>query len=415
MSFRRAILATCIGLAGCASQPTLLRWSKASGTTEVAPPTLYVTSQPADPATPLTARTLPERASAAYITALAANQKDADKLRKSMATPIGKGGGADDRSEFARVMVVELQRGGVRPGDRFMSTQVEVRPTVANGKPDYIFDDYQQASTSYTTINVGTVSITNQQSTSLSVTPTFGGAASPSATASYGVVNTDASTRNISERPQLSVNVAPDRVVILQTGAPGIDLAGNTLVKLALKFPDSAKSSYYLAQFDLRDDKGKLNPPDKASVKTSQISTIVVHDIYVCARASYVDRTIESGAQYQDEGRQDVRFVTAFLPWAPYLVVPADEIDTPLWVVMGRNTALQLDTGLARETLAFDDYDSAQEVVDYLKAVRMSSIGGQRLLDGSIGDQGTPLTNYDALIVKRLSTLDQGHGPPSCS
>jgi len=51
MSFRRAILATCIGLAGCASQPTLLRWSKASGTTEVAPPTLYVTSQPADPAT----------------------------------------------------------------------------------------------------------------------------------------------------------------------------------------------------------------------------------------------------------------------------------------------------------------------------------------------------------------------------
>jgi hypothetical protein len=102
-----------------------------------------------------------------------------------MAAPIKK---ADDQPgdqiKFARVIVVSVQRNGVRPGDRYLMTKVEIQPTRSSDmKPEFRFSDYQMASTDYSTINIGTVSVSSQVATTLSATPTFGAAASPSATA----------------------------------------------------------------------------------------------------------------------------------------------------------------------------------------------------------------------------------------
>ena len=190
------LIASALSLVGCAEQ-SLLRWSDATGIDDhIAQPALIVSSQAADPSAPLTAKTLPERASAAYITALAAREKDPDKLRALMAAPIRKAGDAGDSpTKFARVMVIGIQRRDIRPADRFAMTKVEVRPVrlpedavLKNAdRRAYRFTDYQSASTDYTSINIGAVAISNQVSSSVGVTPTFGGATSPTAAASRGI------------------------------------------------------------------------------------------------------------------------------------------------------------------------------------------------------------------------------------
>lgn len=355
-------------LTGCASQ-TLLRFQpgKAVGLTEAKQPTLYVTSQPADPDKPLTAKTLQDRTGAAYVSALAAHETKPDKLRALMAKPVKKEGDDSDPDDFARVLVIDLQRNGVRPADRFIATEVDVRPTTAaSGGPDYIFTDYQAASTSSSSISIGTVTVTNQTTGTLSATPAFGAAVSQG-TASYSVESTNASTHNISETSQLSVNAAPRLVTVLRAGGEGIDLVGNTLVKLTVRLPEGTAEPIFIADPDVIKDDGTPKPPNKAKVKITAKYFVPAHDIYACAKLRYVDRQVTAGAENRDEGQQSVNFVSDQTAWEPYLIIPKTDMKTSLWVIMTLNaamkpeTALQMETGLGAVTLYFDDYNDAQQ------------------------------------------------------
>jgi hypothetical protein len=402
-----------IGLAACAAHPSLLRWSTPNGAANLSTwqePSLYVTSQPADPSPALTVKTLGERPAAAYVEALAAHQSDPDRLRASMATPIKKtAGGSDDHIKIARVFVVDVQRNGVRPGDRYMMTKVEIRPTTSpNGELAFHFSDYQAASTDYTTINVGTVNITSQVASSLSVTPTFAGASA--ATASYGVTNTDAATRNINERPQLSVNVGSDEITVLRTGAEGIDLAGNTLIKLSLELPPPESISYFIAELDIRDDKGALKPPKAAKLKTKQAFVADAHDIAVLAKLSYVDRDITRGEEYVDEGKQAIAFRSGDTGWKRFLILSRQDMVTPLWVIKHGNATISAFNGLDFQTLSFDDFDSAQEFTLWLKHYRAHKIGNLTLFAGVVANEGQQISHYDWLQPQRLNA-DQAQKP----
>jgi hypothetical protein len=396
-------------LSGCAGQQSLLRWSHThvSGLTPVDDsrfaPTLDVSSQAADPSTPLTAKTLPERPSAAYIAALAANEKQPAKLRELMATPIRKVGVTEEASKFLRVLVLEVQRRGVRPADRFVMTDVEVKPTGPSNALDYIFTDYQLASTTNSTINIGTVAITSQVSTGLAVTPNFAGGQQGSA--SFGLVNTNASTHNISETSQLSVNVAPNLVTAIRLGGEGIDLVGDVLVKLAIQFPDAAKKTVYIATTDIIDEKtGALKSVRDAKVVVKPTEVVSARDTSVCARLSYVDRRVVKGAEYRDEGRHSVQFISRPAgPWLTFPLISESEMSNSMWVIMAPDAALEIDTGLGLVALVFDDYDQAQQFRNWLMRYRATSVGRRALYDGDIGGNGRPVSRFSNLIVKRLA------------
>ncbi len=390
-------LAGLLAACGAAPQQSLLRWSPGhaanlTSANEKLKPTLFVSSQPVDPAPTFSVRTLPERAAASYIRALAGKTKNIEDLKTSIGKPISAA--PADPSSLRRVLVIDVQRQGVRPADRYTRMLVEIKP--AGNK--FRFTDFQSASTLNTTINVGSVAISRQLNGSLSAAPTFGGAASP-LSAAVGFTNSNGSTHNINEVSQLSVNVTPTRVTVLRTGGEGIDLVGNTLVQLSLHADESQLQRQFVAAPDLLDEKTRdFAMPDKASLNATMVSLLPPQQVWVCARASYVDRVVTAGEATRDEGAQEVDFRSDTLPWQPYLLVGPDETSLPLWIVEANGAQVAVETPEGIKGIVFDDYDRAASFRAWVQKRKAVTIGHGRLFRGG----PLPLQGNEIFKLRRL-------------
>jgi hypothetical protein len=400
-------------LAGCGGGPTLDRWSKASGVPGFRPPVLYVGSAPAAAAAsdPLTIKALPDRLGAAYVVALAAREKSSKDLRAAMAaafnTP-GDGGGGGDLTKIGRVLLLSVQRAAFRPGDRLLATTISIRPA------GFRFTDYTLATTDRATVNIGAVSITDQRGANLSAAPGPASAIGAGVTAGLTASRSATGTRNIINTTELSVHVAPDGIEAYRSGTEGQDLTGNTLIKLALQLPADQTVEYTVAAPHVTDDDGRPLPAAKASLGTRRIGVNPAADLYVCARLSYQDRTIvdDSRAHY-DEGRQSVALRSDALPWSPYLIVPAQDIETPLWLIMGRASPLLFDDGLTTEMLTFDDYDNARMFLAWLGRARTATLADGVLMTGAPG-AARALTRFEGLSVRRIAQTRGVSAAPTC-
>ncbi len=395
-------------LAGCATQPTLNRWSKAEGVPAPSPPVLFVASAPGQSSDPLTIKGLPERAQAAYIAALAAKAKGPKDLAAAMAGKIAApSSGTRDTTRISRVLMAGVQRPTFRPGDRLLTTTISIRPM------GFRFTDYSLAATDRTVVNIGSVSVSDQRAASVSLVP------GPAATAegvagSLSATRTETGTRNIVAGSELSVNVAPDEIRIYRTGAEGADLTGATLVKLALQLSDADTVEYALAKADLVEEDGKVKPPAKAKIETTFLAANPARDLYVCARLDYEDRTILEGEERYDEGRQRVALTPGHTAWTPYLIAPSQDIETPLWMIMSPEGAIQFDDGLRRVTLTFDDYDDARDLLFWLQKSKSQTLGAGRLSEGTI-EVPLPIAAFDRLQVRRVDQTRGSSRAPDCA
>lgn len=396
-----------LALGGCAGA-SVDRWSRVEGLPPYAPPVLTVSSAPAEGGELLSVKGLPERAAGAYIAALATKEKSSDDLRAALAKAIASPKATRDTTLAPRVLVVGVERETPRPGDRLVSTIVSIRPA-----EPFRFVDYQQAATDRAFIDIGQVSVTDQQSASIGVAP---GAASMAEglTASLAASRTRAASRAVRGESDLSVDVSPELVRIYRTGVEGRDLTGDTLVKLSLRLPTADERTYALADADLRDDKGVPTPPDKLRIKLKFISLVPARDLWVCARLAYEDRTVVDGARSYDEGRQSVALKSGETPWTAYLVAPAEELETPLWVVLDRSGgALAFDDGVQVNTLTFDDYDAAAAFLAWTRRERADRLANGRLVESAAGVTA-PVGDFGALVVRRLAQTRGASAAPAC-
>jgi hypothetical protein len=410
---RAGALLLALALGGCAGA-SVDRWSSVQGMPPYAPPVLTVSSAPAPAAAPtaaagsesLSLKALPERAAAAYIAALAAKEKSPDDLRADLAKAIGAAGraGAKDSTLAPRVLVVGVEREAPRPGDRLLSTIVSIRPAEA-----FRFVDYQEAATDRAFIDIGQVSVTDQISASAS-----GGPPAGEAKATLSASRTQTASRTIRGESDLTVDVSPELVRIYRTGIEGRDVTGDTLVKLSLRLPPSDERAYALADADLRDDKGAPTPADKLRIKLKFVAIVPARDLWVCARLAYEDRTVTDGGKSYDEGRQAVTIRSGETPWTPYLVAPAEELETPLWVVQDPSGgAVGFDDGTQVNTLTFDDYDAAVAFLDWAQHARADRLANGRLLENAAGVT-VPIRDFGALAVRRLTQTRAASAPPTC-
>jgi hypothetical protein len=104
--------------------------------------------------------------------------------------------------------------------------------------------------------------------------------------------------------------------------------------------------------------------------------------------------------------------------WSPYLIAPAEDLETPLWLILSdpgsRNDgALQFDNGLRIVTLYFDSYDGAETALAWLKKTRTEKIKNGRLL---MGTPETPfaIADFDGFHVRRLAQLRGASKAPDC-
>ena len=132
-------------------------------------------------------------------------------------------------------------------------------------------------------------------------------------------------------------------------------------------------------------------------------------------RLAYEDRTVADGARSYDEGRQSVVVKTGETPWTPYLVAPAEELETPLWVVLDRSGgALAFDDGMQVNTLTFNDYDDAVAFLDWVQHARTDRLANGRLVESAAGTN-VPEANFAALGVRRLPQTRGTSVAPACS
>ncbi len=402
-------------LGGCAGQESLSRWSAAQDVPPWAPPKVYVASAPASgpaapPAEAVTVKTLPERAGAAYIAALAAKSADAKALQAALGAKLGASdggsGGAKDLTKAARVLLVGVERSSVRPGERLLATTVSIRPA---NPADFIFTDYELAATSRSTINIGQVSVTDTRSANLSVT---GGGGPASATGSVSASRTRSASRAISAQDEFSVHVEPGRIEIYRTGGEGEDLTGNTLLKLAVRLPAASRTQFALASPKIRDEKGAVLTHDKAKLELGFLDADPPKDLWVCARLAYEDRTIVAGEDKLDEGRQKVEIRSGQGPWTPFLIVPEEDLEIPLWkIVDPKGAELGFDDGLEARPIAFDDYETAQTFLAWAK--RLRAPGDARLANGTLEEAGD-VPAFERLAVRRFDWTGQTSPPPPC-
>jgi len=405
----RRLLLTCssaligISLAGCSTSGTLKRWNQISQTSDPGPPVLSISSAPAPPADPMTIKALSDRAAGAYVTAVATGKPTptAAELRAAIAALMKPAPGDVDESSVSRVLTIAVQRSNIRPGDRYLFTEVEVRPV------GFTFADYQSAATEFNTINIGSVTVASTTSAGAELSPPVAAdlLGAGKATLGYSVTNT--SNRNVTERQQLSVTAGAKEIDVVRSGGEGIDLTGNTLVKISFDLAGSydAKATgapqltgagepplkFGLASPSLFDpDTGKVLPLLQAKLGMRRIQVPTARDLYVCARLRYVDRQVSRGANFYDEGRQDVTLASQATGWTPYLVATASEYLRPLWVIQyqqpnrGQSGLLELNNGLDWPTLVFDDYDAAEALASRLRRVNPDSAGSLNMKDGSL-------------------------------
>lgn len=404
-----------VALAGCGT--TLSRWKSAEGLPAYAEPRLYVSSAPAPGGDAFTVKSLPERAAAAYIAGLAEKEKTSAALQAALAKPISGGGagGSADATAVGRVLVVGVQRPSLLPGDRLLTVTVSLKPPTGA----YRFTGFQAAATNRSTINIGTVTVTDQVGATFGLAPSPGATAALSPSASVNASRTETGTRAITAATELSVHVAPELVEIYRTGAEGQDLTGDTLLKLSLQLPAQAAKAYAIAAAQLVGDDGAPLGAEKAKITYSFLEMNPPADLYVCARLDYEDRHILEGQDSLDEGRQKVEIRRPAQPaWAPYLLAPAEDLETPLWAIMSDEKsanagALMFDEGLGPVTLYFESYTGAQTTLAWLKKTKVDKLKTGRLL---MGAPQTPfaIADFEAFRVQRLSQLHGEAKAPDC-
>jgi len=310
----------CLIVCGCSSNKLVGRYDSAKCQTEGSQPTsctsvmpgasAYVVSiETPQPSLDASGTSLPERAIAAYINVLAnpkmsATAKDLrSNLAAKLSSPSLSSGAVDDRTVLHRTLIITVRKeGGFSPADRLEATDVKI--TLDNAR----FENWDTLATAYTTVNAGTVQLT--QTRGLTESLTAGGPSTAPVSASATVTGNQSNTKvenytatNQAETLTATIEDEGRALVIHRQGGAGIDLTGNTVIKVTISYVGSSPMFTHVFSVDkYKDKKGKWLQPNKLSVADKPVLAIPpgnampAHVILI-----YTLRHVESGDSTYEE------------------------------------------------------------------------------------------------------------------
>ncbi len=373
------VLAT---LAGCGTPDNRYKSEKGLDLGAPMPLTLDISSQPA-PAPAASSVTLPERAEAAYITALAAKIKDPAAFQAAIAKPLGGGGGASHTS-LTRILLITVSQQGYYPADRLVFMRVTLTPDPAS---HFAFSGLTAAATNWATQTIDSLDVSNDLKFAPELDATLGGSLTGSLQAPLSIDHaTDVKATNVEPYEKLSANIdSRGALVLTGTGARGVDLVGTSMVKLDLvpapgydpeieKFIDADNYSVLSGATWLT--------PAKAKITLNPLSALRPINYTVTATLDYVVRHVVNGQGLKTYREDDdvVQYISGHNP--PTEISLATPLDTGLatWVIVDQNgDALKIATPLGRRQPIFTSYDGAAEFAAWLNAMSPPSIGGWKL------------------------------------
>lgn len=369
-------------LTGCTSSPDK-RFANASGlsVTDPTPPMLDVTAVPSDPASATSVKDLPERAAAAYITALSAKSKTAAELQAALAKEISKPKTSIDNTVLARTLIITVSPSAFHLADRLTYIHVTIKPD------DFVFTGISATATTWGSQPIDTLDITNnvqfQPELDLTLAGTLKGTAKGPLTASH---QTDVKANTVEPFQQPTANLRGDQLVLTQTGARGIDLYGTTVVKLKLApkptvagVEPTAESIFVASDLKLTDSHGNRLSAKEASINIVPAKGLVGEYYTATATLAYGIRHVLNGYQTYHEDDDDVQYIEQKINECIVLASPTDT-NFSIWTVTDDQKGIvKIQTDEGRRELFFTSDDDAQQFATWLNGGPSPTIGARKL------------------------------------
>jgi hypothetical protein len=320
----------------------------------------------------------------------------------------------DDRSELHRIMIVTVAKDALKfnPADRIEATNVLIEP-----QDGATFTSWDTAATLNTTINAGTIQLTQTGSAGQNVSA--GLPATSPLTGSVGLNASRGETRvesfnATSQIDNLTVSVIGGTMRIRRQGGIGIDLTGNTLVKVDLTLPADwvAFKPIFSISGDYQDKAGHWVPPQSLKLTSDTVRVATKpRDIKANVTLTYSIRHIVSGdetLEERDDVVQELTFVNAAVI---FTLVPGSQVSPPSYALYANDSRDAPPVYVARPTssrnapLCFDSYQAAQDFLAYIQhgnRARPQMLGNATLGYSDLSTRGLrPLKpqDVDQLIV----------------
>jgi hypothetical protein len=329
----------------------------------------------------------------------------ADELRQNLAAKIAESQPtAVDARNFKRTMIITVRKGGeFNPDDRLEATDVIV--ALNDGR----FVNWDTVATNYSTVNAGTVQLTTAVSTEADVSVGAPSVAPIAGTLSGKASQSSSRQETLPETFQVenltvSLEEGGTALRVRRQGGPGVDLAGNTVVKLEIALDGQDR----IVTYAVKSYSDKLHHPLPASqISIVRKDTQVASDKAVTAKVSltYVVRHVKTGGGTGINRDQDVLEHTIHAPDQTYEVIPARDIvpDTyGLFFTTKRGPVEIEQPGLAPRWLCFASPEAAEEFLQHLRLwTTPGNVGGAVIgaYDGAT-DHVVPLSVADASTLE---------------
>jgi len=342
---------------------------------------------------PTSGGVFPERALAEYIAALSSNpdwSPNPAALRANLAAPLIPPPTPQetvDQTVFHRTVIVSVRKENFNPVDRLEATTVTIKLDHAR------FDSWDTLVTPYTTINAGTIQLTQARGTTEGLTASAPATAAFPLSLTLGGSQTDTRVENLAAMEQkeaVSVTVDKDGVLtIFRQGGYGIDLTGNTIIKVDLTYIGESRSIYmHSVTYNGKDDK-PLPPVEVKLTATPATTPDLGAKVTAQVGLTYTIRHVVKGGDTYEESDDDI-VETTITNKDPQTVVliPEREVvpaNFALYEHAGEHRLVeaQMAGASSSSVLCFATYESAQTFLRFLRGPARAQPG--KLANATVG------------------------------
>jgi hypothetical protein len=299
-----------------------------------------------------------------------------------------------DRSQMTARIIFSTQKSELAGGsaDRISRLEFNLKGLV----DDLQFHQWNRFETEYGQVDLGKVGLKKGATLSAKLSPEFGGTLSAG---EAGVTVSRELSEEIALRQRfitLTGTLDIHSATLVQEGAAGIDLSGNTSIDLTIKFAPEAVESQRIIKFDsFRTSKG-LKTPDEISYRVIPIHIPkhkVVYDnlkkgIRCQLTGNYELRHVRKGGETIIEGDDAVVFTRGGLEVTPNdLSLMSHEQLVQLRARFfihslgneGENLAIDHSPRDSHLPLDFATYEEAEEFLDWVSRQDAITLGGKKL------------------------------------
>lgn len=323
------------------------------------------------------------------IESLAAKTTSVEDFLAALAAPAATAAdpaGLDDRTRVRRRIVVSAESRDPGPADRITRLRVVLSLDTTEAR----FWSWDRYASDHGTVDVGQLALRREAESDLDVRVGAGPRLLDRALVrAGGTVRLDEELP-ISDRYLSTGILLPDSMVLLQRGAAGVDLAGNSVLAVELRVRGLPPTTVH--RFDgLFDADGRAATPDRVRVgeRTLRVARPLPGGLVARLRYEAVSRAVAPGAGDATfaEGDDRARHLRTVGAVRTVTLVPAGELRASAWELVDagcRDVVHVRAPGSARPAaLRLGSWEDADRLARWLAVTGASRVGGRELLLGA--------------------------------